>query len=420
MNENAYPSNAPKQNLMDGYRALDLTTDIGFATGCMLGKFGVDVIKIEQPGGDPCRIRAPYIGNAVDPDKSIFWNVYNSDKRGITLDIKKEKGKEIFLEMVKTADFVIESFEPGYLEELGLGYEDLSKVNPKVVMVSITPFGQFGPKAHWRGGDMIAAARGAVMDNIGDEDRCPLLEPADTSIFYGNCAAVCGAMVAHYARVINGEGQHVDVSLQEAGVSRNPQGQIAWMYNRKIIKRLGAFNKYGTTKVRTIWECKDGYVNWTLYAGFLGAKANAALSKWMDEDGLENPLQGITDWTQFSMAGISEEEMERWEECMAKFFKLHTKEEFRKESPKRMLNCTILDEPCDLYNNYQLNSIDYWKQIEYPEWGISIPYARYITSASATLNETQRKAPHVGEHNEEILGKEFGYNLDELKAEGVI
>lgn len=420
MNGQNYPSKEPGKNLLDGYRALDLTTDIGFATGCMLGKYGVDVIKIERPGGDPSRIKAPYIGGKKDPEKSIFWNVYNADKRGITLDITTEKGKEIFLEMVKTADFVLESFEPGYLDELGLGYDVLSKVNPAVVLTSITPFGQFGPKAHWKGGDLIAAARGAVMDNIGDEDRCPLLEPADTSIFYGNCAAFCGTMVAHYARVQTGEGQQVDISLQEAGVSRNPQGQIAWMYNRNIIKRMGAFNKYGTTKVRTIWECKDGFINWTMFAGFLGAKSNAALSQWMTEDGMENPLAEVTDWVNFSMAPLSAEQLAHWEDCIAKFFKTHTKDEYRVESPKRKLNATVLDEASDLYQNYQLNEIGYWKQIEYPEWGVSVPHVRYITSASETVNETERRAPHVGEHNEEILGKEFGYNVAELKAAGII
>ena len=419
MNEKACPP-AEMKNLLDGYRCLDLSGDIGFALGSMLGKFGVDVIKIERPGGDPARIRAPYIGGKKDPDKSIFWNVYNADKRGITLNLEDPEGRKIFMEMVKTADFVIETFEPGWMDERGIGYKDMEKVNPSIVVTSITPFGQFGPKAHWRGGEIIAAARGAVMDNVGDPDRCPLLEPADTCIYHANCTALSGTMVAHYARVMSGEGQQVDVSLQETSVSRNPQGQIAWMYNRRIIKRMGAYSKYGTTKVRSIWAAKDGYINWTLFAGFLGAKSNAALSKWMDEDGIENPLKEITDWTNFSMADLTEPQLEHWERCMAEFFRGHTKEEYRIESPKRRLNATVLDEPIDLFNNEQLNAIGYWKEIEYPEWGgVKVPYARFINSCSETLNETSRKAPHVGEHNEEILGKEFGYNVADLKARGI-
>jgi len=412
--------NQQSQRLIEG-RALDLTGAQGFVCGKMMANYGVDVIKIEPPGGDPSRKKAPYIGGVADPDKSIYWQAFNTDKRGITLDLESETGQKIFLSLVETADFVIESFEPGYLDRLGIGYQDMKKVNPAIVVTSITPFGQKTSRSHYRGGELICSALGATMDNIGDPDRAPLLEPADTNTFYANACALAGTMFANYSRNITGIGEHVDISIEECAANRNPQGQLSWSFNQKLIKRMGPFSKYGAAKVRTIWACKDGFVNWTMFAGPMGAKANEALSKWMTEDGLDNPLSEITDWPTFDLSAVGEEKLARWEAAMAEFFKGHTKEEFRIEGTKRRLAATVLDMPDDLYRNEQLNARGFWKNLEYPEWDNTVvPVANFFMRSSIVNTDTNHRAPHVGEHNEEILHKELGLDLDPLQACGVI
>ena len=134
-----------QETMLSPYRVLDLTDEKGLLCGKILGDLGADVIKIERPGGDPARNIGPFYHDEPDPEKSLFWFALNTSKRGITLDIEKADGKEIFKKLVKSADFVIESFAPGYLDKLGLGYSELERLNPGIIMVSITPFGQTGP-----------------------------------------------------------------------------------------------------------------------------------------------------------------------------------------------------------------------------------------------------------------------------------
>ncbi|MFC1991996.1 CoA transferase, partial [Chloroflexota bacterium] len=125
------------EGMLSPYRALDLAGETGLMCGKLLGDLGADVIKIERPGGDPARNIGPFYHDEPDPEKSLFWFALNTSKRGITLNIETEEGQEIFRRLVKNADFVIESFSPGYMDGLGLGYRDLEKINPGVILVSI-------------------------------------------------------------------------------------------------------------------------------------------------------------------------------------------------------------------------------------------------------------------------------------------
>jgi len=132
--------------MLSPYRVLDLTDEKGFLCGKILGDLGADVIKIERPGGDLARKIGPFYRDVPDPEKSLYWFAYNNNKRGITLNIEAADGCELFKRLVKTADIVIESFAPGYMDDLGLGYSTLSQITDgKTVMTSITPFGQKGP-----------------------------------------------------------------------------------------------------------------------------------------------------------------------------------------------------------------------------------------------------------------------------------
>ena len=124
------------ETILSPYRALDLTDEKGFFCGKILGDLGADVIKVERPGGDPSRNLGPFYHDEHDPEKSLLWWAYNTGKRSITLDIKAKDGRDIFLDLVKKSDFVIESFQPGYMAELGLSYDELYKVNNRIILVS--------------------------------------------------------------------------------------------------------------------------------------------------------------------------------------------------------------------------------------------------------------------------------------------
>ena len=130
------------------YRVLDLTSETGQPCGKLLADLGADVIKVEPPGGDPARRRPPFVDDDPDPEKGLYWLAYNANKRGVVLDLESPAGRARFERLATTADVVLESSAPGEMDRLGLSYERLAELNPGLVLVSITPFGQDGPYAH--------------------------------------------------------------------------------------------------------------------------------------------------------------------------------------------------------------------------------------------------------------------------------
>ena len=157
--------------MLSCYRILDLTTEKAFMCGRALADWGAEVIKIEPPGGDPARFRGLFLEDKVDPEKNLTWLAFNANKKSVRLDITKKEGKELFLKLIRTADAVIESYAPGYLDKLGLGYKELSKINPGIVLTSITGFGQEGPYKNFKASDLTIQALGGWMSVTGQAGK---------------------------------------------------------------------------------------------------------------------------------------------------------------------------------------------------------------------------------------------------------
>ena len=189
------------EGMLGPYRVLDLTDEKGMLCGKILGDLGADVIKVERPGGDPVRQIGPFYNDEVDPEKSLLWFALNASKRGVTLDIETADGQETFRRLVETADFVVESFSPGYLDGLGLGYSALREVNPGVIVVSITPFGQTGPYRRYSGPDIVTWAMSGQLYPCGNADRPPVrVSHRALSYLHAGGAAAAGAMMALHHR----------------------------------------------------------------------------------------------------------------------------------------------------------------------------------------------------------------------------
>ena len=195
-----------KDKMLSPYRVLDLTDEKGMLCGKILGDLGADVIKIEKPGGDLARNIGPFYHDIPDPEKSLFWFGYNTNKRGITLNINTADGKEIFGNLVKMADFVIESFPPGFMDELALGYSSLREINPRIILTSITPFGQTGPRKDYKASDIVSLALGGFMSLTGDVDRAPLRISVEQACCHAGAQAAVASLIAHYDRELTGEG----------------------------------------------------------------------------------------------------------------------------------------------------------------------------------------------------------------------
>src|SRR4030042_5929039 len=205
------------RGMLDGRTALDLTDEKGYFCGKILGDLGADVIKIERPGGDPGRRIGPFYKDECHPEKSLFWLTYNTSKRGITLNIETADGKALFMELLRRSDFVIESFPPGYLNRLALSYEEMSRINSRLIWVSITPFGQEGPYSSFKTSDLVSMAMGGLAYITGYPERPPVRIGLPQSYLLAASHGVAGALIAHYYRGKSGVGQQVDVSSQEAG-----------------------------------------------------------------------------------------------------------------------------------------------------------------------------------------------------------
>ncbi len=183
--------------MLEGCRALDLTDEKGFLCGKILAELGVDVIKVEKPGGDPSRKIGPFWHDQNDPEKSLYWLAYNSSKRGITLNLETEDGKWIFRELVKRSDFVIESFAPGQLDALGFGYEELSRIKRNIILTSITPFGQKGPYSHYQASDLVVMGMAGQLFLTGDPDRPPVNISIPQACIHNGADAAVGSLIAY-------------------------------------------------------------------------------------------------------------------------------------------------------------------------------------------------------------------------------
>ncbi|MBF8264423.1 MAG: CoA transferase, partial [Dehalococcoidia bacterium] len=211
---------------LEGYRILDLTDEKGFMAGKVLSDLGAEVILVEPPGGKPARYRQVYGGKGASAlherslrytrQDSVYWLAFNTGKRSVTLDLSKPKDRESFLTLAGTADAVIESFAPGWLAGLGIGYDSLSVTNPALVLISVTPFGQSGPYKSFQASDLVSMAMGGLMHITGDPDRPPLRIGVPQSYLHAGMHAAIGTLIALQARERLGVGQWVDVSIHES------------------------------------------------------------------------------------------------------------------------------------------------------------------------------------------------------------
>jgi crotonobetainyl-CoA:carnitine CoA-transferase CaiB-like acyl-CoA transferase len=193
-------SPASPDDALSDLRVLDLAGPIGVYCGKLLADLGADVIKIEPPAGDPMRGYGPFYEDDPQPEKSLYWWHFNTNKRGITLNITTAEGQALFRRLARDSDIVIESFTPGYLEELGLGYRSLHGLNRGLIMTSVTPFGQEGPYSRFKGADIVGQAMGGIMDQVGFPDRPPYVIGGEIGYWTASTLAADATMLALASR----------------------------------------------------------------------------------------------------------------------------------------------------------------------------------------------------------------------------
>ncbi len=418
------------QMLLSPYRVLDLTDQRGLLCGKILADLGADVIQIEPPGGSPARELGPFFHDEAEPEKSLFWWAYATNKRGITLDIESSSGKGLLLKLVKDADFVIESFSPGYLDGLGLGYPALAETNPSLVMVSISPFGKDGPFADYNAPDIVGTAMSGFMWLTGDSNRPPVRVSFPHFYLHGAAAGSTGAMLANAHRVLTGEGQYVDVSCQQAVARTLAHAPQHWDVEGNILTRNGVYRQTaGDSLVRTSWPCKDGFINYSPGGGGAGVAASTrALLAWMDDEGLGDEFLESVDWEDLGYGQMRSEIMDKAVDPLIRFFATHTRAELVAGSVEKRILLFPVSTQEDILAHPQLEARGYFKELEHPELGITATYPGLFIKDRDRDTESQRmgirrRPPLIGEHNREIYQGELAMSdgeLSELSAGGVI
>ncbi|MGD0658381.1 MAG: CoA transferase [Syntrophorhabdales bacterium] len=409
---------------MSRCRALDLTDEIGFLSGKILADLGVDVIKVEKPGGDAGRRIGPFWKDIPDPEKSLYWFAYNGNKRGITLNIETGDGRQILGELVKKADFVLESFPPGYMSRKKLGWRSLRKINERTILVSITPFGQKGPYKNFAASDMIAMAMSGMLYLTGDADRPPLNISLPQSYLLAGADGAVGAMLAYYHRERTGKGQHVDVSLQQSSGWFLANAVPTWELAGTNLRRAGALRMMSASETaqRQVWPCRDGHVFFFMLGGETGAKQFRKVVQWMDDEGMGDPFLRGVEWERLEWGTVTQEMLDRISKPIADFLATKTRYEVEDAATKRTMSMYCLSSMEDLVKDRHLKARNFWVDVDHSELGAALPYPRQMARMSALPPPEIFRAPLIGEHNREVFG-EIGLSdrdLVTLKGAGVI
>ncbi len=406
------------EQALAGVKVLDLSQYIsGPYCTKLLADLGADVMKIEEPLlGDTARRTGPFFKDTPHPDGSGLFLYLNTNKRGITLNPKTPTGASIFKELVKTSDILVENTPPLTMERLGLGYESLRQTNPKLVMTSITPFGQSGPYCHYKANDLICCHMSGLGyhtpgGGVSSLEEPPLKPGGRQSDFVAGSTAAVATMFAIISRQATGVVQHLDVSQQESIAfivnllvpyyTYDPNG----MYRQQMQSRLARLGGIGYL------PCQDGYVingsreeyQWRALLEVIFGK------EWEQDERLKSIMGGQFDLPAFT---------QKWgtiRPMVVEWTMKHSKEGITALAQAKGVPIVPCNSAEDLFNSPQLAEREFFVEIDHPCTGkLRYPGAPY--KLSETPPRVDRPAPLLGQHNEEIFCGRLGYSKQDLVA----
>ena len=398
---------------LTGIRVLDLSGDLGVYCGKLLADAGADVIKVEPPGGDLMRRTGPFIETAKAPENSIHWRHYNTNKRSITLDITADAGSALLRRLAGNADVLLETFQPGYLDSLGLGYGRLSDGNSGLIYASLTPFGQTGPYRDYRGSDLVGFAMGGYMYVTGWPETPPNKLWGLQAFHTTSNRGFIGILIALYHRLATGQGQHLDVSMQEAVATTTEHVNTTYNYTGDNAVRCGF--RHGGQFVAT-WQCRDGFVSITTNT----QKAWDDLRAWMDREGMAGDLMDERYNDRFILRG---EHGSHIEGLIEAWTLTHTRQEITEWGQANHHPWGPVTTAAELLDNEQLWDRGFYQEVSDGESGLTMVYPGAPYRSSETGWRLASLAPNVGEHNKQVYCDELGLSvgeLQELTASGTV
>ncbi|HLT96946.1 MAG TPA: CaiB/BaiF CoA-transferase family protein [Acidimicrobiia bacterium] len=393
---------------LTGLRVLELGTELTHYCGKMFAELGADVVLVEPPEGSPLRDQPPFVDDEPGPENSLQFFYRNTSKRGIVVDLAARDSGETIRRLAAGADLILDGLPPGRLEEIGAGPASLIEQNPELVVTSISPFGQTGPYAHYAHSDLVCMALGGLLWMGGYTDGPPVRAFGDQAYMAGNLFGAVASMVALTHAEIRGQGQHVDVSVQEAVVMGLENAAQYYDLEKHVRRRYGGEQRQAGFGV---FPCADGHV-FLLAAGLGGDRYWGKLVDWMLEEGIAGADRLLEDrWTQREYMYTDEAKNEFWK-VFTSFSLDHRKEDLYHESQKRGVPLGPVNRPSDVLESAQLRHRGYFEEMQAFGRSFRIPGAPY--RLSATPWRMTGPAPRLGEHTDEVL-VDFGFTGPEIE-----
>ena len=378
---------------LEGVRVLDLTHCIAgpYCTRLLAG-FGADVLKIEPPGGERGRRMGPFFQDEPGPDSSLVFAYLNAGKRSLTLNLKTKEGRDVLKSLLAETDLLVENFAPRVMPSLGLDYESLREIAPHLVMVSISNFGQTGPYRDYKATDIVQYALGGLMYIFGAYDREPLKHAFNQAQFKAGTDAASAALMALYHQRLTGQGQHVDVSIQEAVATGLRDVVNNYTYTGAIRRRQP--NHSGD--LQRLRATSDGFLlpnpglggglNWDSFVEFLGLPE-------LDDDRFRTPSARLA----------NAEELGR---ILDEYFIRQNKYEMFYGSHERRFIFGVIQSPEKVMDDPQFAHRGFFEYMDHPVMGtLKFPGAPF--NMESTPWQAEGPAPSVGQHNREVLGGDW-------------
>jgi crotonobetainyl-CoA:carnitine CoA-transferase CaiB-like acyl-CoA transferase len=386
---------------LDDLRIIDLSQGIaGPYCAKLLADCGAEVIKVEPPQGDYARALGPFPDDVPHHDKGGLFMHLNGNKKSVTLDIETESGRTVLRKLLARADVLVESYAPGHLASLGLGYDDLKVEQPELIYCSITPFGQTGPYSGLQGNSLTCMALSGLMYVTGHPDKEPLSTGGEPAEYFAAVTAWVAVLAAVEHRALRSEGQHIDVSMLEALGAADEYNTAMYAFMGAIRKRFYSRHHFPAYP-SDIYPCKDGHI--VVVGGANGFPLGVAIL--LEQPELESNPLFVNAWLRYM-------QWQKFEEILRPYFLEHDWRDLLTRAQELRMPFAVVMDPRLLLASEHLKERGFFQEVEQPEVG---PVR--MVGALFKMSETPLRwgpAPALGEQTHDVL-LELGYDAEDAR-----